>query len=253
MLNTNMKIDFESPMPYWSQLKDILAKTIQSDFNPGDRLPTNAQLCDEYGVSRTTVRQALDGLEQGGLIFRRKGSGTFVARPSISEGLQWSLSSFSPHHESDTKLQYSIVRQQQVLEPDKQLCEEMRLNNPGQIVYIERVRMIEEKPLSISKCYLPQNLVKGLEYVDLRDVSLYQTLTEKYDHSIDSATRNITAVLADKWTADALSINEGDAVLVVESHSYLPSGELVEYFKAFHRADKTSFNVVLHQHTHVPE
>ena len=51
MLNTNMKIDFESPMPYWSQLKDILAKTIQSDFNPGDRVPTNAQLCDEYGVS----------------------------------------------------------------------------------------------------------------------------------------------------------------------------------------------------------
>ena len=244
-----LKIDFKSPMPYWSQLHDILVTSIKSKLNPGDKLPTNAQLCEQYGVSRTTVQQALDGLEQGGLICRRKGSGTFVARPSISEGHQWSLSSFSPHHESDTKVQYSIVRQQQVVDSNEQICEQMRLNNPGQIVYIERVRMIEEKPLFISQYYLPYDLVKGLEYVDLRDASLYQTLTDKFEYKIDTATRNITAVPADKWTADALSISEGDVVLVVKSHSYPPSGELIEFFKAYHQADKMGFNVVLHQQT----
>jgi DNA-binding GntR family transcriptional regulator len=79
------------------------------------------------------------------------------------------------------------------VDSNEQICEQMRLNNPGQIVYIERVRMIEEKPLFISQYYFPYDLVK--------------------------------------------------------SHSYPPSGELIEFFKAYHRADKMSFNVVLHQQT----
>jgi GntR family transcriptional regulator len=82
------KINFESYIPYYIQLMDILKEKVQTGvWAPGDQIPGEQDLCEIYGVSRTVVRQALLELELEGVINRRKGKGTFIALPKINEGL----------------------------------------------------------------------------------------------------------------------------------------------------------------------
>ena len=89
------KIDFDSPIPFYIQLMDALrTKIVHGDWKPGDQLPVEYTLCDTFGVSRTVVRQALRELELEGLIYRRKGKGSFVSEPKISGGLAQKLTGF---------------------------------------------------------------------------------------------------------------------------------------------------------------
>ena len=86
-INTS-EIDFKSHIPYYLQLIEVLKSQItQKVWKPGERMPGEQDLCTDFGVSRTVVRQALGELENNGLIVRHKGPGTFVAEPKISESL----------------------------------------------------------------------------------------------------------------------------------------------------------------------
>ena len=88
MVTLNKPIDFDSPIPYYIQLIEMLKEKInQDELKPGDQIPSEPELCEMYGISRTVVRQALKEMEYEGLIYRRKGKGTFVAEPKISESL----------------------------------------------------------------------------------------------------------------------------------------------------------------------
>ncbi|MFD0854044.1 GntR family transcriptional regulator, partial [Actinomadura adrarensis] len=84
-------IDRRSPLPYYAQLKQLLIVRLETGMEPGSRLPGEMTLCEEYGVSRTVVRQALDELEAEGRIVRRKGQGTFAAARKTDETLFQSL------------------------------------------------------------------------------------------------------------------------------------------------------------------
>ena len=87
-------IDKASPVPYYYQLLQLLERGIASGaFAPGEKIPTEAALCEHYDVSRTVVRQALSDLDRTGLVTRHKGKGTFVASPKVSEFVAQSLTS----------------------------------------------------------------------------------------------------------------------------------------------------------------
>src|SRR3990172_1139894 len=95
MLPVGKSIVFESNIPYYLQLIDLLKEKIaQGTWKPGDQIPSEPELCSIYGVSRTVVRQALMELELEGLIIRRKGKGTFIAEPKINESLVQKLTGF---------------------------------------------------------------------------------------------------------------------------------------------------------------
>jgi GntR family transcriptional regulator len=77
------RIDRDSPVPFWFQLAGVIEHAISSGrWRPGERLPSESELCSHFEISRTTVRQALARLEQEGMVIRRKGFGTFVASAS---------------------------------------------------------------------------------------------------------------------------------------------------------------------------
>jgi len=88
-------INFDSHIPYYIQLMDILREKVQqAEWVPGDQIPGEQDLCEQYQVSRTVVRQALRELEFEGVISRQKGKGTFISLPKISEGLVQKLTGF---------------------------------------------------------------------------------------------------------------------------------------------------------------
>src|SRR5918994_4275137 len=85
---TARRIDHDSPVPFYYQLKQILAEAIEvGRYEPGDKLPSEHDLCQAFNVSRTVVRQALNELEMEGLLRRRKGRGSFVLPKKVSENL----------------------------------------------------------------------------------------------------------------------------------------------------------------------
>src|SRR5512142_1106803 len=89
------RINFQSHIPYYLQLIDILKEKAQSEaWTSGTQIPGEQDLCEIYGVSRTVVRQALRELELDGVITRRKGKGTFISPPKINEGLVQKLTGF---------------------------------------------------------------------------------------------------------------------------------------------------------------
>ena len=91
----NELINFDSHIPYYIQLMDILREKVhQKIWVAGDQIPGEQDLCEIYGISRTVVRQALRELELEGVVNRRKGKGTFISQPKISEGLVQKLTGF---------------------------------------------------------------------------------------------------------------------------------------------------------------
>src|SRR5512146_367825 len=89
------RINFSSNIPYYVQLIEVLKSQIAHEvWKPGQQIPGEPELCKIYGISRTVVRQALSEMEREGLIERRKGKGTFVALPKISESLAQKLTGF---------------------------------------------------------------------------------------------------------------------------------------------------------------
>ena len=94
-MNFTPSINFNSHIPYYIQLMELLKEQIlKKVWNPGEQIPSEQDLCERYGISRTVVRQALRELEIEGVINRRKGKGTFVSEPKISEGLIQNLTGF---------------------------------------------------------------------------------------------------------------------------------------------------------------
>jgi GntR family transcriptional regulator len=90
-----MKIDHDCPIPFYIQLRELLeARILEGEWQPGDRLPTEQALCDRYGVSRTVVRQTLQEMQNKGLILKRRGKGSFVAKSKIGESLVQKLTGF---------------------------------------------------------------------------------------------------------------------------------------------------------------
>jgi GntR family transcriptional regulator len=95
MRSRSIKVDHDSAIPFYIQLKEILETRItQGEWQPGDRLPSEQELCDAYDVSRTVVRQTLLKMESDGLIVKHRGKGSFVAKPKIRENLVQKLTGF---------------------------------------------------------------------------------------------------------------------------------------------------------------
>lgn len=239
-------IDRSSPLPFYHQLKEILLGEIERrGLAPGDRLPGDHELCATYDVSRTVVRQALADLEVGGVIERIKGRGTFVAEPKTAEGLVQSLTGLYEDVAARGAHLRSEVRKFEVVPADAQVAAELDLE-PGQpVIELERLRFVDEKPWVLTIAHLPHDLAPGLLTEDLSDQSMYALLEGKYGVRLARGRRSVEATVARSALARSLGINRGAPVLVLRSVSYGPDGRPVESFVAFHRGDRSRFEVEL--------
>jgi GntR family transcriptional regulator len=240
------KIDRRSPIPFYVQLIDALKKYIaQGGLQAGDKLPSEMELCAAFDISRTVVRQALQGLENDGIIARAKGKGAFVAQSKISESLVQRLTGF---HQDMTSLGYepvSRILKQEVVPAEAAIAERLRLTVGAPVIEITRVRSIEEEPIVLVTTYLPHQLCRGIEFEDLRRQSLYDVLEMKCGLRIARGERTISATIANDYTAELLNVRKGAPLVTLESVSYLSDDTPLEYYHAFHRADRSQFKVEL--------
>lgn len=230
--------------PLYDQLAEELSQSIRDDFKAGDKLPGERELSEAYGMSRTTVRLALQELERLGLIERRHGRGTFV---------------LDRHNQTANLLEsYSITEQIRArgLEPstvniefsevaaDKSLSEHMACELDAKVFMIKRVRYGDGRAMMVERTYVPAALFPTLRRSTLEHRSLYEVMDHDYNQIVSEAEEEFYASIARSGDAHLLDVSEGSPVLELERTTYNLNGEVVEYTVSVARADQFKYRVV---------
>lgn len=240
------QIDFSSYIPYYAQLIRLIKQQINRGlWRPGDQIPGEPELCAQYHVSRTVVRQALLELEMEGLIIRRKGRGTFVAQPKVNESLAQKLTGFYEDMVAHGHTPVTATLHQIITPASEKVAKWLEIQ-PGTPVFdIQRLRSIDNAPFQLTTSYIPCDLCPGLERIDLTNRSLYQYLENDRGLVIARGRRFIEAVAANETESRMLNIERGAPLVMLDSISFLESGRPIEYFHALHRGDRARFEVEL--------
>jgi len=239
-------IDHSSPLPYYFQLKELLIEEIKKGrLKPGQQIPSEFKLCEQFRVSRTVVRQAISSLVQNGHLNREKGRGTFVTKPKITENLFQNLTgSYEDMLARGIKLVTKVLEQTK-WEADSEILKRLKLEPGEPVIKIKRLRFISSEPIALVTTYLPYKICPPLLEENLTNQSLYGVLEEKYALRIAHGRRSLEAVSADRKTAALLGVKVGTPLMLLNSISYLADGRPIEYFSALHRGDRSKFVVSL--------
>jgi GntR family transcriptional regulator len=242
----NDSINFESHIPYYIQLMDILkVKVQQAEWVPGDQIPGEQDLCERYQISRTVVRQALRELEYEGVITRQKGKGTFISLPKISEGLVQKLTGFYQDMVERGLKPGSLVLHKNVSPSTEKVARFLNIEPGEKVIDIQRLRFINDEPIQLVTTYIPYKICPSLASADLSNQSLYAYLEKECGIYLSKGHRFIEAVLANEYEAAQLGIERGAPLLMLDSVSYSEDGQPIEYYHALHRGDRSRFEVEL--------
>jgi len=231
------KLKKDSPIPLYIQLKEhILARMERGGLKPGQRLPSERELCDQFGVSRITIRQALGELMRDGLLQSVRGKGTFVARKREDEFHP--LASFSQQVRAQGQSPSSLVLNQSVTRASERLARQLQVSINSRVALIERLRLAGGEVRALQTAYIPLKLCPGLLKHDFEKESLYQVLQMVHGLTPVRADHWFEARLADPNEERLLHLPHPSAVLVMRQTSYLQDGRPIEYTRSIYRANE---------------
>jgi GntR family transcriptional regulator len=242
-------IDSTIPVPKYHQLKQILREKIDSgEWMPGELLPSENELCAQYKVSRTTVRQTMAALVAEGLVTREQGRGTFVARPKLVQGLM-GFYSFTEEISKMGLRPRSDVLKLGTCPAGKTVAKRLAVAEGEEVVFLTRLRLASEEPIMFETSYLPHRLCPGLAEKDLSSRPLYTVLREDYGFELSRAREEFQPALADDYEARWLRIDPGSPVLLLERVAFMAvEGEgdrPLEFCRSVVRGDRCRFYVEL--------
>jgi GntR family transcriptional regulator len=230
-----------SPLPLYAQLESILAEEITAGtFPPGSRLPNEEQLVERYGVSRTTVRQTIQNLVGRGLIEIRRGKGTFVLQPKITQELT-ELSGFVEDMQSLGRQASARLLGKETVPASESVARQLAIRAGTLVIRIQRVRLADNSPLSFDETYLPREIGERILDNDLETEPIFSLLEQKYDTPLLEAEYRLEAVLADATVARALGVAAGSPIFLIERTSYTTDQQPIDYDKLYYRGDHIRF------------
>lgn len=234
-------LDRSSYTPLYQQIGEALRTRIENgDLVPGEKIPSENELTDQYHVSRNTARLAINSLMLDGLVYRVKGKGTYVAAERMSYGLMH-LSSFSEEMRNRGLRPGSRMLSFTKEIPSKRTCQILKLESDQSMYHIERLRLADDEPMALNISFIPVYLCPDLEYKDLASGSLYALLENQYGYHLGYAEYVIKTASADDYHAKLLGVSVDDTMLVREGTTYLENGTPIEHTILFNRGDKYEF------------
>ena len=238
-----MELDRDSRTSLYQQIYEIWRQRIENgEVRPGDRIPTERELCDIYKVSQITVRQAIQMLVNEGLLVRRPRTGTRVAHRKFSQDLI-RLTSFSEDMRSRGLRPGGMVIRACEETAGLRVAEKLKLPDKTAVTRLERLRLAEDEPMAIETCHIPVALCPGLAERNLEGVSLYDLLRLEYRVDVQWAQQSFEASSATSGEARLLGIKRGAPVLRTERLTFDATGRPVEYAISVYRGDRYKLNV----------
>ena len=240
-------LDKTVPIPLYFQLKErILAEIKNGSYPPESIIPTEAEICQALGISRTTIRQAITELVTEGWLYRVKSKGTFVSAPKINQDFIKKLESFNDQIQRLGMTPRTEVLKLTVTSADKPAADALRLKEGAPLILLHRRRFADAVPLVVLETYLPQDRCGYLLDHDFTSESLYKTLqSTRADDKILYVQRTIEAVSAGSTDARSLQVKPGSPLLYFTSVGYAKNGVPLEYSKAKYRGDRNKFEVTV--------
>lgn len=220
-----------SAVPLWAQIERLLRESLLSGSYPeGSRLPSEPEMAAMFGVSRMTVRQAVQRLVDEGRLNRGRGRGTFVSLPPVQRELNTQyLDGFFATLTAQGREVISRVVTFGQGPADETVTGALRLPAGAHVRRLERLRFVDGTPVSLQISYLPVLLTPGLDRFDFSFVSLYKVLREQYGLQISAIDQKITARPATSSLARLLQISTGAPLLYLEKVSRTPDEVTVEF------------------------
>jgi len=212
----DFNLDKKSKLPYYYQVYTYLLNKIENNqLKEGDQIPNEMILCDEFGVSRTTVREALRELELNGYISRGRGQGTFITKKSVAEStaIQKVSSIVDELKEKGVKTEAKIV-DKKIITPSKRLQNNLNIDRNIKVLYIKRLMMAYGEPMYITKAYLPYDIFKKIDDKDLINISFTKIVQDKFKINIIKRKRILEPDIPDKETIKLLDIKENEKKVV---------------------------------------
>ncbi|MGE5483521.1 MAG: GntR family transcriptional regulator [Ignavibacteriales bacterium] len=236
-----MAVNPDIPIPLYYQIKEIIKADIAGGrLKPGDQISPETVLTAEYGVSRMTVRQAVLELVNEGLLYRKRGKGTFVAAPKITRGLA-RLTSFTEDMEARGLRPSGRVISLEEAAADEDVAGLLGVAGGAPVVRLERLRLADGTPMALEVGHMVLPRFEWVFSEDLETDSLYRLLKEKYGVDLGRAHETIEVVVANRYEAGLLEVDPGVPLLKMERVSYDQKGEAVEVVKSVYRADRYKF------------
>lgn len=225
--------------------EDIRNGIISGKYNPNEQLPLEKEMCEQYGVSRITVKKAVDELVIQGLVIKRRGSGTFVKALDDGDVQELSLArqfeGFSQTHK-DKKVTSKIIKFE-VVHPSEEIATKLKITTDDFVYYIVRARYADDMPHVVEYIYMPIGLIPGIKN-DILMSSVYSYIEKKLNLKIKSGHRIVRAILPNELEQEWLQIPSNFPILEVEQVGFLDNGQPFEYSKAHHRSDTIEFRTV---------
>src|SRR5246127_1300380 len=208
----------------YARVETVLASEIaDGDLKVGDQLATEDSLIARFGVSRITVRRAIQNLVSRGLVEIRRGKGTFVAAPKIMQDLK-ELSGFVEDMHALGRKPAARVIGKEIVTANATVARQLALTRGERVIRIRRVRLADSVPLSFDETYLPLEIGKKIITNNLKIEPIFSLLERKYDIPLVEAEYKLEAVAAEKEIARALKVKQRSPIFRIERTTYSTGG-----------------------------
>lgn len=224
-------IDKSSPIPVYYQLKnDLTSKIAKGVWKSGDCIASERELCEIYGVSRMTIRQAVGELVQEGVLLRIKGKGTFVCEQKLK---QQDMMSFTEIIKKTGNELVTEVLEFSTIETPEDFEDIFTLDN---LYKIKRKRIVDKECVALETVYIPVDYCGYIDK-DMLNGSLFKIL-EKFGYVVDYSNSSISAVIINEELKEVFGVDQEVPMLKVISKTYDNKDKMIFLEEAIYRSDK---------------
>ncbi|WP_026692349.1 GntR family transcriptional regulator [Peribacillus kribbensis] len=217
----------------------------EKHYNPDQPIPDEKSLAKEFECSRMTMKRALDILVMEGLLYRKRGHGTFIVQSAIRDSRVNVVSNevLGLSRLITDKTITSKVVTFEVQFPTEEVAVHLAIDTKTPVYYLVRLRLVEGEPYVLEKTYMPTNMIPGLNDEILHS-SIYEYILKELELTIAGSHRKIRACKSDELDQEHLECKHDDPILEVEHVGFLNNGVPFEYSFSRHRYDKFEVTTV---------
>ncbi|MGM0216619.1 GntR family transcriptional regulator [Enterococcus sp. AZ109] len=226
--------------------KDLLQKIKSGEYAENEIIPTELELADIYGVSRPTIRQAVQSLVNDGYLEKRKKRGTVVTKPKFQQEFTHVIESFDSEMNRKGLAPMTKILAFNVVKANEEVAENLKLKKGEQVYKLIRLRYAEDKPVVLVTSYIPYRLFPNFQEIDFTTEKLYKAL-EEAGYPVTAVARKLEVIKSDETTSDLLDIEIDEPLFYFHTQGFAQGRVPVEYSISKYRGDLNYFVFELSQ------
>jgi len=235
-------IDKSSSLPIYYLIQQNLVELIDLGLlKADDSLPSERDLSQYYGVTRMTVRQAIDTLVQKGLVYKQHGVGTFISEQKPVKDFVPTVMGFSSRMREAGLSPSSQLIDRTVITPTPLIAHRLQIPQQSQVIALKRLRMVNDEALMVETSYLPYEQYPAVMTADLAGQSLYKFLEEQYQVSVDEAEQTLEPTLMSDGEAALFGMEAAQPAMLVRVLAFSAERRPIEFSKSVVRGDRCRY------------